>query len=316
MENLILLCGYEEWSEWSFIGSCSRGCLKRAFRVCKGNGCEGARYKTEHCNTPPCPGGGGSVGHWSSWSEWGQCSKTCGRGLQERRRQCSRGNGRCNGQSLGNRSCFVKECPVDGQWSAWVNHSNCSEPCGGLGKRDEIRFCNNPAPENGGRDCEGDHIRLIHCNLQACKVDGQWSAWINIEECSETCGGGRQRQTRACTNPAPENGGKQCTGETSRVIDCNSQPCKAECEKREDFDRIFVMTYYSGICQTHDTVEQCLSKAYIYKDESNNPEATIEIKGVSHVLKDGRTYKDYCTFSLRNFTLTVNETVAEIFDWF
>ena len=45
-------------------------------------------------------------------------------------------------------------------------------------------------------------------------VDGGWSGW---SECSVSCGGGSQ--SRSCTNPAPEHGGDDCTGETERS--CN-----------------------------------------------------------------------------------------------
>jgi hypothetical protein len=53
-----------------------------------------------------------------------------------------------------------------------------------------------------------------------CPVDGGWSAWSS---CSATCGGGTQ--TRTCTNPAPKNGGAQCSGPSSQA--CNTQACNA-----------------------------------------------------------------------------------------
>ena len=49
-------------------------------------------------------------------------------------------------------------------------------------------------------------------------VDGGWSAW---GACTKECGGGTQ--TRTCTNPAPANGGKDCSGAASRP--CNTAPC-------------------------------------------------------------------------------------------
>jgi len=50
------------------------------------------------------------------------------------------------------------------------------------------------------------------------KVDGGWTAFSS---CSVTCGGGTQ--TRACTNPAPANGGLACVGAASQS--CNTQSC-------------------------------------------------------------------------------------------
>jgi len=47
-------------------------------------------------------------------------------------------------------------------------------------------------------------------------------------ECSATCGGGIMERTRTCTNPSPENGGKDCVGIDKQVEDCNTQPCDGE----------------------------------------------------------------------------------------
>jgi hypothetical protein len=49
-------------------------------------------------------------------------------------------------------------------------------------------------------------------------VNGGWTDW---SECSAECDGGVQ--TRTCTNPAPANGGANCTGPSSQV--CNTQAC-------------------------------------------------------------------------------------------
>ncbi|XP_014681501.1 PREDICTED: MAM and LDL-receptor class A domain-containing protein 1-like [Priapulus caudatus] len=43
--------------------------------------------------------------------------------------------------------------PVDGHWSDWLR-SSCTVTCGEGGMA-SIRYCNNPAPRNGGADCEG-----------------------------------------------------------------------------------------------------------------------------------------------------------------
>ena len=56
-------------------------------------------------------------------------------------------------------------------------------------------------------------------------MDGNFTGWVNVGECSVTCGGGRQYQRRNCTNPMPAHGGDNCTGNTSRTISCNVEPC-------------------------------------------------------------------------------------------
>ena len=56
-------------------------------------------------------------------------------------------------------------------------------------------------------------------------MDGNFTIWENVGNCSQSCGGGRQYQRRNCTNPAPAYGGNNCTGNTSRTISCNSHAC-------------------------------------------------------------------------------------------
>ncbi|XP_039599390.1 A disintegrin and metalloproteinase with thrombospondin motifs 5 [Polypterus senegalus] len=56
-------------------------------------------------------------GSWSSWGPWGQCSRTCGGGVQFAHRLCNnpppRNNGRfCTGKRSIYRSCNVEACPA------------------------------------------------------------------------------------------------------------------------------------------------------------------------------------------------------------
>jgi len=57
---------------------------------------------------------------------------------------------------------------VDGNWGEWSQWSTCTRTCGG-GEQQRIRECNNPAPANGGKECEGafrQRDRL--CSYQGC----------------------------------------------------------------------------------------------------------------------------------------------------
>lgn len=101
---------------------------------------------------------------------------------------------------------------VDGGWSSW---GSCTVSCGG---GTQTRTCTNPSPSGGGANCSGPSSQS--CNTQACAVpvDGGWSGWSS---CSASCGGGSQ--TRTCTNPAPANGGANCSGSSSQS--CNTQGC-------------------------------------------------------------------------------------------
>ena len=42
-------------------------------------------------------------------------------------------------------------------------------------------------------------------------VDGGLSEWGEFSSCSVTCGTGHQQRTRACDNPEPAHGGKDCS---------------------------------------------------------------------------------------------------------
>ncbi|KAK1155520.1 hemicentin-1-like [Acipenser oxyrinchus oxyrinchus] len=55
-------------------------------------------------------------GGYSNWMEWGPCSVTCGRGIQERIRLCNNpvpanGGGPCEGRDRDSRSCQTARCP-------------------------------------------------------------------------------------------------------------------------------------------------------------------------------------------------------------
>ena len=106
-------------------------------------------------------------GRWSSWTEWTICSKTCGRGVQNRSRSCSEpapshGGLQCDDQRNQVRSCSPDACSVDGGWSTWSCWSSCSVTCG-VGERNRNRSCSNPRPTGGGLRCQGDETETSEC---------------------------------------------------------------------------------------------------------------------------------------------------------
>ncbi|KAL5253104.1 hypothetical protein ACHWQZ_G015763 [Mnemiopsis leidyi] len=113
---------------------------------------------------------------------------------------------------------------VDGGYSDFGDWSECSAECGG-GTQTRSRTCTNPAPANGGADCEGDSSETRECNNQGCPVDGGYSDFGDWSECSAECGGGTQTRSRTCTNPAPANGGADCEGDSSETRECNTHRC-------------------------------------------------------------------------------------------
>lgn len=59
------------------------------------------------CNTETCP-------HWSEWTEFSDCSVTCGSGIQRRQRECmfgEAGDEGCIGETDDTQVCNTSECP-------------------------------------------------------------------------------------------------------------------------------------------------------------------------------------------------------------
>ena len=61
-------------------------------------------------------------------------------------------------------------------------------------------------------------------------VHGGWTKWTQWSDCSKTCSNGTQTRRRSCTNPAPQYGGDDCTGETTQVQDCFLRHCPVHCQ--------------------------------------------------------------------------------------
>ncbi|XP_052091149.1 A disintegrin and metalloproteinase with thrombospondin motifs 12-like [Mytilus californianus] len=98
-----------------------------------------------------------------------------------------------DGTECGNRKwCLDGQCvamgsgspgPIKGGWSSWSNEwTVCSRTCGG-GVKTRTRKCNNPEPRYGGRDCQGEGIMAMLCNVQTCQTS-QYK--LKEEQCAAT----------------------------------------------------------------------------------------------------------------------------------
>ncbi|XP_078573393.1 von Willebrand factor D and EGF domain-containing protein-like [Branchiostoma floridae x Branchiostoma japonicum] len=235
------------WSDWSPWSACSRTCgvgEQTRDRTCTnpepangGADCDGLAQETQACDTGvSCPVDGG----WTEWNPWSACSVTCGVGEQTRDRTCTNpepanGGADCDGLAQETQACDTGvPCPVDGGWTDWSPWSACSVTCG-VGEQTRDRTCTNPAPANGGVDCDGLAQETQACDTGvSCPVDGGWTDWSPWSACSVTCGVGEQTRDRTCTNPAPAHGGADCGGPDQETQACDtgvSCPGKLNCCK-------------------------------------------------------------------------------------
>eukprot|EP00794_Sanderia_malayensis_P015773 gene15773-17365_t len=190
----------------------------------------GPEYEIIKCNQDPCPVNGG----YETWSEYSECSKSCGNGSRTRFRNCINppptwGGKNCD--ELGNSEeitlCNTHNCPINGGYSGWSSWTKCSKTCdGGVHKR--TRVCNNPTPQYGGKGCSqiGNPEDVKSCNTQGCPVDGGFGEWEPWSKCDVKCGAGKRERARQCNNPIPKNGGKECSGSNRERQSCSEKPCE------------------------------------------------------------------------------------------
>ncbi|XP_031555969.1 uncharacterized protein LOC116292757 [Actinia tenebrosa] len=230
--------GFGEWGNYSRCEVTCGGGTQMRMRTCTnpapangGRPCTGSTTETRDCNIQPCPVNGG----YNEWSTFGPCSSSCGGGTQQRTRTCTnpapaQGGRSCAilGPSHQTRNCSTNPCPVSGGYTGWTDWSECSKTCGG-GIIKRTRNCSNPEPQNGGKDCSilGGDQESQSCNMMPCPINGNYSEWTEWSSCTVTCGGGEHMRSRMCTNPPPENGGKDCTsiGKSTETAKCNTQSC-------------------------------------------------------------------------------------------
>nr|XP_042899314.1 hemicentin-1 isoform X1 [Parasteatoda tepidariorum] len=227
-----------EWGNWIEWQECSVTCgvgQRLRHRMCDnpkpkygGSNCSGTEMEAESCLLTKCP----VDGRWSLWSEWQPCSVSCGKGNQQRVRECNNpeplhGGQLCFGESKEIQECYTEDCPVNGDWSAWSEWSFCSSSCGG-GIRERKRACDSPYPANGGHQCIGASYQIDYCNSAQCPVNGEWGQWSTWGPCSSSCNKGQKKRFRSCDNPEPAGGGRDCSGASQEIEVCNAHLCPVD----------------------------------------------------------------------------------------
>ena len=98
--------------------------------------CDGPDKEIEGCNEDACP-------ILTEWSDWSECSVSCGGGIRFKRRECVYPkSGAVTNDCLEvlekQESCNENPCPEYSEWSDWTQ---CTVSCGG-GTRRKVSYSN------------------------------------------------------------------------------------------------------------------------------------------------------------------------------
>merc|ERR1719312_1353044 len=133
----------------------------------------------------------------------------------------------------------------DGKWGTlcghfwWDNQKGAENICAQLGYTGGSKYTagGGTGPIHAGnRVCSGGETTVFDCPLRAGRtettdcshsidqgvhctdaVDGEWSQWGSFGVCDAN---GKKQRKRSCTNPAPINGGKPCSGSSKDEVSC------------------------------------------------------------------------------------------------
>uniref|UniRef100_A0A158R565 Peptidase M12B domain-containing protein n=1 Tax=Syphacia muris TaxID=451379 RepID=A0A158R565_9BILA len=220
------------WNEWEPWQSCSASCgtgVRFRLRTCaEGHDCsgKGSFIEAGACNEQPC-----DKATWLPWSDWSECSVTCGKGQQTRHRKCQAPFVFfCDGPSFEETECIKPPCQSENsfalanvelydkfpKWSDWSDWSQCS--CFTMNQF-RRRYCEIIDPSIQGF-CTGSVIEQKPCVPVSCvSQNGEWSNWGPWSQCSKKgsyCIGYSFDQrsckpVKNCTGPAVDGGWSEWT---------------------------------------------------------------------------------------------------------
>uniref|UniRef100_A0A8C7U092 Spondin-1 n=1 Tax=Oncorhynchus mykiss TaxID=8022 RepID=A0A8C7U092_ONCMY len=176
-------CTMSEWITWSPCSmSCGMGLRSRERYVKQfpddGSVCTLPTEENEkcivneECNTIPCM--------LSPWSDWSDCSVTCGKGMRTRQRVLKSPVelGECIEDLDQVEKCMLPECPTDCMVSEWTEWSECNKSCG-KGHMIRTRIVK-LEPQFGGDSCP-ETVQRKKCKIRKCnRDDGQGQ--VNSDE--------------------------------------------------------------------------------------------------------------------------------------
>ncbi|MED6294069.1 Spondin-1, partial [Characodon lateralis] len=226
-------CVVTEWGEWD---PCSVTCgvgMRRRERMVKMPPIDGSMCKTEvaevekcmmpECHTIPCM--------LSPWSDWSECSVTCGRGVRNRQRMLKSDPTECTEELEQTEKCMLPECPMDCMVSEWSEWSECNKSCG-KGHTIRTRMIK-LEPQFGGSSCP-ETIQRKKCKIRKCRTKGgggskakasgavgcRLQPWTSWTDCTISCGGGLQQRLRVAKKRV-----KGICKDRREIRACNNEPC-------------------------------------------------------------------------------------------
>lgn len=254
-------CMMSPWSDWSECSSqCGLGNMTRQRMIKQpaqpgGLPCPADLVATKICFATRCNVVDCMV---TPWSDWSQCSATCGMGKTMRQRMvkvpAANGGTPCPADLVEADVCTAaSSCPerVDCMMTPWGEWSQCSVQCD-LGEQSRSRMVKLPA-SGGGSPCPDGLLEKRVCLLRECStrakaratktttaaaaaatttvavpsgeepVDCVVTDWTSWTPCSRSCGGGKQMKARIVSVRA-KNGGRKCP-RLKETRSCSEQPC-------------------------------------------------------------------------------------------
>jgi hypothetical protein len=221
-------CVVSDFSSWSECGkTCSAGEQSRTREITTETEHGGVACpelsETQGCNDGPCP----IHCEVSDFTDWSECSKTCGSGFQTRSRdivtQDNHGGNVCPFLDE-SQTCSDQNCPTDCVLAEYTEWSTCTTTCG-TGQKTRTRTIDTDVAD-GGVACGVLHEEA-ECNTESCPIDCIVTDFTPFSECSHSCGTGIESRERSITRDVAF-GGVACPA-LIESQNCNAEACPIDC---------------------------------------------------------------------------------------